>query len=270
MRRNFSTVVVTLLAFSLLAGCATLPHTHTKQIGNRRIEYALVRNGAPVVIFENGLGGTMEWWKKVFPEIAKDTSVFAYNRPGYGNSEAATTPRDGEHIVNELRMLLGSLDLNPPYILVGHSLGGLYVQDFARRYPEEVRALILVDSTHPTQTEGKGSPENWPFRARMILRLAVRAVAKDELDAVSTTGKIVLNLPTFRKSVVVLSAAKPLQETSELANFANDKRRDIAHLYPGSKQVWVDSGHAIPLEAPGAIISEIRALLLEHQSNSLN
>lgn len=244
--------------------------TFSGSCDNRRVEYALGRNGEPVVVFENGLGGTKEWWKKVFPEIAKDTSVFDYNRPGYGNSAALTTPRDGEHIVKELRILLGSLGLNPPYILVGHSLGGLYMQDFARRYSEEVRALILVDSTHPTQLEGKGSPENWPIWARMILHLAVRAVAKDELAAVSTTGKSVLNLPRFRKSVVVLSAAKPLQETSELANFANDKRRDITRLYPGSKQVWVDSGHAIPLEAPEAIISEIRALLFKQRNNPSN
>lgn len=263
-------VALTPFAFSLLAGCATLSHTQTKQIDNRRVEYALVRNGAPLVVFENGLGGTKEWWKKVFPEIAKDTSVFAYNRPGYGNSEAPTTPRDGEHIVNELRMLLGSLGLNPPYILVGHSLGGLYMQDFARRYPNEVHALILVDSTHPTQTEGKGSPESWSLWLRIILHLAVRGVAKDEFAAVDATGKSVLNLPMFRKPVVVLSAAKPLQETSELANFANDKRRDIARLYPGSKQVWVDSGHVIPLEAPEAIISEIRALLFKQQDNPSN
>lgn len=262
MRCNFSpNYLVALFVFGLLGGCATLPHTQTKQIDHRQTEYALVKNGEPVVVFENGLGGTMDWWKKVFPEIAKDTTVFAYNRPGYGNSEATTTPRDGQHIVDELRMLLRSEGLNPPYMLVGHSLGGLYMQDFARRYPDEVNALILVDSTHPTQVEGKGSPESWSLWLRIILHLAVRGVAKDEFAAVDATGKSVLNLPMFRNPVVVLSAAKPLKETSELANFANDKRRDIARLYPGSKQVWVDSGHAIPLEAPEAIISEIRALL---------
>lgn len=124
----------------LVAGCASLPNATTDQVDQRRVEYALSRNGSQVVIFENGLGGSMEWWRKVFPEIAKTTTVFAYNRPGYGKSDPASTPRDGRHIVDELRSLLRIKGLNPPYVLVGHSLGGLYMQLFARRYPKDTRS----------------------------------------------------------------------------------------------------------------------------------
>jgi Predicted hydrolases or acyltransferases (alpha/beta hydrolase superfamily) len=81
----------------------------------------LVRNGPQVVVFENGLGAKLGNWDKVFPEISKNTTAFAYNRPGYGDSDPATTPRDGEHIVEELRALLKSKGLRPPYVLVGHS-----------------------------------------------------------------------------------------------------------------------------------------------------
>ena len=56
----------------------------------------------------------------------------------------------------------------------------------------------------------------------------------------------------------VLSASKPLEEKSKIADDANEKRKDIARLYPGSKQIWVDSGHGIPLEKPEAVISAIR------------
>jgi pimeloyl-ACP methyl ester carboxylesterase len=256
-------VTPTLLLFAtLLSGCASLPNAITDQVDNRRVEYALTRNGNPTVIFENGLGGTMDWWAKVFPEISKNTTAFAYNRPGYGNSDFASTPRDGKHIVDELRSLLKSKHLNPPYVLVGHSLGGLYMQLFARRYPDEVSALVLVDSTHPEQFKGAGSTENWPAWFQLMFRVTASSVVKEEFNAINVTGEEVLRLATFAgKPVDVLSALQPMQVKSPLADDANEKRKDIARLYPGSKQIWLDSDHDIPLEKPEAIISTIREVL---------
>jgi pimeloyl-ACP methyl ester carboxylesterase len=164
--------------------------------------------------------------------------------------------------VEELRTLLHSKGFQPPYILVGHSLGGLYMQLFARRYPEEVNALILVDSTHPQQFDGEGALEKQSFLTRSILRVLVTGTAKDELNLIPQTGKQVLDLPTMsNKPVFVLSASKPLGEKSKVADDANEKRKNIARLYPGSKQIWVDSGHVIPLEKPESVISAIREVL---------
>lgn len=253
----------------LVAGCASLPNVVTHQIDHRRVQYALTQHGNQTIVFENGLGGRMDWWAKVFPEISKNATAFAYNRPGYGNSDPASSPRDGRHIVDELRSLLRSKGLNPPYVLVGHSLGGLYLQLFARRYPYEVSGLVLVDSTHPEQLKGVGSPENWPTWVRVVFGIATSAVAKEELNAINMTGEDVLALPTFTgKPVIVLSALQPMKTTSALADDANEKRENIARLYPGSKQVWVDSGHGIPLENPESVISAIREVLLQAQSYS--
>jgi len=252
----------------LMSGCASLPNEKVGAINHQLVEYALVRHetGTGTVVFENGLDGKMGWWKKVLPEIAKDTTTFAYNRPGYGKSDPIETPRDGLHTVDELRLLLGSIGLQPPYVLVGHSLGGLYMQLFARRYPGEVSALILVDSTHPAQFKGKGSVENWPAWFRLAFRLYLSAAATAEMDAINTTGEEVLALPTLTgKPVIVLSALQPMQEKSELADDANEKRKDIARLYPGSKQVWVDSGHGIPLESPESVITAIQEVLPRQQ-----
>jgi pimeloyl-ACP methyl ester carboxylesterase len=261
---------ISLLLVVIVSACASLPNAITEQVGTRRVEYALTKHDTNTVVFENGLGGTIRWWAKIFPEVSKDTSAFAYNRPGYGKSDPVTTPRDGNHVVDELRSLLLSQGLKPPYVLVGHSLGGLYMQFFARRYPNEVSALVLVDSTHPAQFKGKGSPENWPTWFRLIYGIGTSAVEKEEMNAINATGDTVLSLPSFtEKPVIVLSALKPMKEKSELANDANKKREEIARLYPGSKQIWVDSGHGIPLEDPEAVISAIREVLsLQHTSNS--
>jgi alpha/beta hydrolase fold len=258
---SFKTIISLLLA-TLLPACASLPNKATTQIDDRRVEYALTGNGNQTVVFENGLGGTMDWWAKVIPELSGNITAFAYNRPGYGNSESAPTPRDGQHITEELRLLLRAKHLPPPYILVGHSLGGLYMQLFARLHPDEISALILVDSTHPEQLKGDGAYENWPWWGRMLFQLITSDVEKQEFDAIDTTGEAVLSIPTFTgKPVVVLSALQPLEQTSPLANDANAKRRDLARLYPGAKQIWVDSGHAVPLEMPESVVAAIRDVL---------
>jgi pimeloyl-ACP methyl ester carboxylesterase len=261
---------VAALIVMLLTGCASLPNSTLEKIGNRNVEFALTQHDTPPIVFENGLGGRMEWWKKVLPEISNDTTTFAYNRPGYGNSDPVATPRDGLHIVDELRALLRNKRMNSPYILVGHSLGGLYMQLYARRYPEEVSALILVDSTHPKQLDGDGATEKQSYLVRGLLGVLVTGTAKDELDLLPQTGKQVLDLPTLSgKPTFVLSASKPLDEKSPVADDANAKRRDIARLYPGSKQVWVDSGHAIPLEKPEVIVAAIREALLFGRANQV-
>lgn len=90
----------------------------------------------------------------------------------------------------------------------------------------------------------------------------VTGVAKSELDLLPQTGKQVLEVPTLlNKPVFVLSASKPLNEKSKIADHANEKRKDIAHLYPDSKQIWIDSGHAIPLEKPESVIAAIREVM---------
>lgn len=246
----------------LMTGCASLPDTRTVRLGEGRVEYALTGKGRPAVVFESGLGGTMDWWAKVFPELAKDTTAFAYNRPGYGDSAPAATPRDSDHVVDELRGVLRDLGLRPPYVLVGHSLGGLYMQLYARRHPDEVAALVLVDSTHPEQLKGAGAREHWPFWLRAAMGVGTNAAAKAELDALDATGQAVLALPPpVGMPVFVLSAEQPLREKSALADDANAKRRDIVRLYPGATQIWVDSGHGIPLDKPEAVIAAIRDAL---------
>lgn len=248
----------------VVSGCASLPNEKIAYVGHRQVEFSLIRHKAATatVVFENGLDGKMYWWNKVIPEISKDAATFAYNRPGYGSSDPVSTPRDGLHITDELKSLLSSEGLKPPYVLVGHSLGGLYMQLYARRYPEEVAGLILVDSTHPDQFKNQGAIENWPAWFRVAFHMYLSSAAREEMDLINTTGDEVSALPTLTgKPVIVLSAWQPMKEKSELADYANEKRKDIAHLYPGSKQVWVDSGHGIPIESPGTVIEAIREVL---------
>lgn len=118
--------------------------------------------------------------------------MYIRQRPGHGNSSEASTVRTGATIVEELRSLLRSKGLRPPYVLVGHSLGGLYMQLDARSHPDEVSALILVDSTHPNQFKGGGARENWPSLARVLLWVVSTNTSEAELGHVNETAEVII------------------------------------------------------------------------------
>ena len=93
-----------------------------------QIEISEIRKAEPVVVFESGLGSYKEVWNKVLPVVAS-TNVFAYNRPGIPRSPDTSRPRDAATIEEELTAPLRKRNLQPPFVLVGHSACGLYVSD---------------------------------------------------------------------------------------------------------------------------------------------
>lgn len=139
-------VARTALVLSLLLSACTPLDSDVVEFRGRKVEVVDAGDGPTTVVFEAGLGDDWKHWHRVARDLSEDTRVFAYSRPGYGDSDETTTPRDPAHIVEELRELLASQDIAPPYVLVGHSSGGTYMELFARAYPEEVAGLVLVDS----------------------------------------------------------------------------------------------------------------------------
>ena len=263
MKLYKSKVILYSMIYSLFfTGCTSVLEPKIQNINDKNVEYYLHINGSPTVVFENGLGGTMKWWSDVISGLDHNVSVFAYNRAGYGNSSPVSSERDGEHIIEELRSVLKHNKLSPPYILVGHSLGGLYMQYYARKYPEEVSGMVLVDSTHPNQFRGNGDPEKWPFLTKIIFNLLLSETANIEFAAINKTGNEVLALPTATSMpITILSALEPMSVHSELADDANAKRVDLANLYPNAEVIWVDSGHVIPYEKPEAVIDAINHIV---------
>lgn len=102
----------------------------------------------PTVVMDAGIGECSLSWSVVQPEIEKFAHVCTYDRAGLGWSDSAPTPRTSQQIVNELHTLLAQAGIKPPYVMVGHSFGGLNVRLYASQFPEEVAGLVLVDSVH--------------------------------------------------------------------------------------------------------------------------
>jgi pimeloyl-ACP methyl ester carboxylesterase len=120
-----------ILSFScLVPPCAAAQNQPVvESIAGRQVESLTIHNPASplVVVFEAGSRGTIDKWGKVLEGAGRDATVFAYNRPGYGNSEASTTPRDGRTVVEELRQVLRHKGLKPPYVLGFNSTPTLIV-----------------------------------------------------------------------------------------------------------------------------------------------
>lgn len=132
----------------------------TLETSKGKIEYHLSGAGEPVIVLINGGSGPMEGWMKILPEISETSTVFSYNRLGVGGSDKPKEVQDGRTIVHTLREALEILGIEAPYVLVGHSLGGLYANLFTRLYPNEVAGIVFLEASHPkdlalNQSQGK-------------------------------------------------------------------------------------------------------------------
>ncbi|RZM29013.1 MAG: alpha/beta hydrolase [Pedobacter sp.] len=106
----------------------------------------------PVVIFESGMGVELGNWKQVIARVSEFAPVFAYDRAGIGKSEKVFEMPEPRIVAGNLHEILKVLNIDPPYLLVGHSLGGVYIRSFAGYYPREVAGLAFLDPADFTET----------------------------------------------------------------------------------------------------------------------
>jgi pimeloyl-ACP methyl ester carboxylesterase len=116
-------------------------------VGPYRLHLECHGSRGPTVILEPGGGGSAASMGLIAPAVANDSRVCVYDRAGRGWSDPAQSPPDGAQIATDLHTLLNRAHVPGPYVLAGHSFGGLYVRTYAAKYPDEVAGLVLVDST---------------------------------------------------------------------------------------------------------------------------
>ncbi len=136
------------------------PPGRLMKAGAQRLHVYETGEGDPTVGLEAGIAATICNWQRIQPEIAKFTRVLSYDRAGLGWSDRARTPRTVSQIVEELHEMLLAADVPPPYVLVGHSFGGIVARLYTMRYPDEIAGIVLVDPVlldewHPLSTERK-------------------------------------------------------------------------------------------------------------------
>jgi len=208
--------------------------------------YSRAGEGTVAVIFESGLGNGMDSWARVIEPISTFATTFTYDRPGYGRSRRAIgSSRTGLDNVEDLRVLLASVNLSPPYVLVGHSLGGLYMQLFARLHPDEVAGLVLIDSTS-AGTRSLPKP------------VGLLPVLQREYDGIDETVEQVLDAPSFPDIPLFVLTAGIADVSKRFAELHMDNQKRLAKLSPNSHHVIsANSGHFVQYDDPEAVIEAV-------------
>jgi pimeloyl-ACP methyl ester carboxylesterase len=221
-------LVAVMLATSSGFNAIALHHFRSKppgqmyQVNGHQMRIACTGSGSPTIVLDAGLGNDGLIWGGVQPALAKTTRVCSYDRAGFGWSDALPPPRDADHIADELHGLLAVAKIGGPIVLMGHSISGIYIRDYATRYPAEVAGLIFVDGSTPLQDR------NPVFKA---------AFAKKPLDWIQTLQRRAL----LSLGIPRLSGACSQGFPGFDASAARLQAEDLCHLQWGAIDAEMES-----------------------------
>jgi pimeloyl-ACP methyl ester carboxylesterase len=263
-RRDTRTHLASLfMSAVLLAACNSRVPARVETINGHQVEIATAgTGGGATVIFEAGLGNDWTPWDQVASEVALHARIFAYSRPGYGASSPATTPRDPKQIVEELRALLAFEGYAPPYVLVGHSMGGTYMELFAKSHPDEVVGVVLVDprprdflaTCEAAGLDQCGIPESLLLTQPQseIAEYHAFTMASDQIKAAGGFGSYPVTVLTATNHPV--SAAREALWERMLASLAAEAKN-------GQQIIVQGASHYIQLDRPDEVVRTILAVM---------
>jgi pimeloyl-ACP methyl ester carboxylesterase len=256
-------------------------------IGSHKLHLHCIGMGNPTVLFEAGAGDFSTRWSLVQEVVSKRVRACAYDRARSGWSEAGPQPRTMKQEVDELHTLLNRAEISGPYVLVGHSYGGLLVRLYTERYSKDVIGIVLVDPTHESTrllVQRRGEPQGKWVRIREGANgLSVPDVQKtktitppewqnywaEELQQMHESRKSNPE-PLGDRPLIVLAANKPSTRPAEtpedlwndLQRERSDHKADLARLSRNSKLVRdPSSGHHIHVENPELVVRAIEEVI---------
>ncbi len=246
-----------------LAGCATLPPAQRTTTPAATHSHVLNGVGSPTVILEAGLGDGKESWAPVYDQLSQMTRVFAYDRAGYGGSRSSSRTRDGATIVRELRATLQALELEPPYLLVGHSVGGTYMELYARTYPDEIAGVVLVDSRHADFTRQCKAAGARSCEPPALLSALLPSAPKRELADGDKTMEQVMRAGPFPKvPLVVLTSGKQFRVGDRFQEVWLETQESLAALSDRATHTVCEScGHYIHKDKPELVVSAVNGII---------
>jgi pimeloyl-ACP methyl ester carboxylesterase len=211
---------------------------------------------SPIIVFEAGLGNDISTWRLAASAVSRFARVVLYDRAGLGRSlpwEQPDAPITAEDVATSLHSLLMKADLPPPYILVGHSLGGLYVQMFARRYPWDVAGVVLLDSA------SSDAPSELKTRSRLepgsaaYWEEAGMAMSNEEIRRAGPFPDVPLTVIAATDHGPFFGSWEPVLMKLQ---------RGLAALSKKSQLVIAEgSGHDIQIDRPALVVAAIQSLV---------
>jgi pimeloyl-ACP methyl ester carboxylesterase len=269
-------------------------------VGGYKMHIYCTGEGSPTVILDSGLGDSYVSWLGVQSPIAKFTRVCSYDRAGLGYSDSSPQPRTSKVMAEELHALLQAASITPPYVLVGHSIGGYNVRLYASLYRNEVAGMVLVDASHPDQ-ENRFPPElrnmeaSWqreaeflayttPFGIPRLLGLCdedpVRRAADcnfhsareglQEMKALAQSAAETAATGSLGDLPLAVLSHDPDKPSSELpadlarpTNAAWEKmQEELAHLSSrGTQTIAKNSAHYLQIDRPDLVVEAVHTVL---------
>lgn len=252
------------------AGENETPPRHKLQTRAGVLEYTLAGQGNATIVLLSGAGMTVSAWQPLYPDIERLGRVFAWNRLGVQGSGEPPPVQRGAVIVASLRELLAYAAVDPPYVLVGHSLGGLYANLFARLYPREVAAVLFLEAAHPRDEQAlpddegqlaralakvQGEPAS-EFQANLHSELLAAPESAQEVDAAGP-------FPHVPVAVITGGIDPPASLLSpEAAQARRAHQVALARLSPDSEHVVAEgSGHFPQRSEPQLVLDVLERLV---------
>jgi pimeloyl-ACP methyl ester carboxylesterase len=221
------------------------------RLGDAEIAFQILGCAGPVIVFQSGLAGDMSCWEKVTGPLEACALLVLHDRAGIGQS----SPRSGTDVVlantvaDELLALLHAVEAPPPYILVGHSLGGFYMQAFARKYPHETAAVVLIDSASPFEPPGAFGSTVPPSPG---------SIAAAEEAGFAPSAVAMLAGPGFPPVPLIVLVATDHDVTPEREALWQEVQAQTAALSPRGRLVIVQgSGHFIQNDQPELVVGTV-------------
>lgn len=263
-----SPFVLLIFCVCMVSGCAD-HRSHSWQrarVESHTMSFTTQKDRAPVVVFESGLGDGISSWDSIYAQVSQFASVFAYNRPGYEDSEDFGTgkPRTAEDVARTLKQLLNNTETPGPYILVGHSAGGLYSLKFAELYPNDVAGIVLVDGRPKNFTKACEKEDLWPcappkaFAYLMPSHIKAEILGLELSEDQAPTPQELGDLP-----ITVITATKPPPGAPKKAQslWIRVQQEFARQLENGNFVLAQGGGHYVHKDNPELVIREIRRLL---------
>lgn len=244
-----------------------LPAASLIDVGGQAVEFVRAGVGAPTVVLINGSGGPLAGWMRVFDGIAARTTTLAYNRPGIGRSARPAHDQTATEMVASLRRLLATLQLAPPYVLVGHSFGGLIANLFARLHAADVAGVVLLEATAPQDLTTLKAHENALQKGlAWLMRRLVPAPRWHETEHAQHSAAELAAAPPFPAVPLrVLTGARPAMAWASRPALLQSRaahQQGLAALSPLGRQVLaLKSGHFPQFSEPELVVQTVLELV---------
>ncbi|MEA2144072.1 MAG: hypothetical protein QOI64_2502 [Solirubrobacteraceae bacterium] len=253
---------------ALAAAQASVPATATALLADGPVEYVMAGDGTPAVVLLGGFGLPIEGWALVLAQLAEISTVLAYNRRGFGASAEPQQPQTATVVVDVLHELLDAVALAPPYVVVGHGLGGLHANLFARRFPDETAGVVLLEPAHPSDEFDERRLRFLPrsYRPRGSRKGARRHYEQHFLAETAREIEHAGPFPDVPLTVVSGSRTPPRWTTSpqQIRTHATRQRQLVGLSARGTHVVAPASGQFPQVTDPAIVVSAVREIVAGH------